>query len=48
VNRHFSVDNSKSKKLLGLKYDRDIKYSFVDMVNSAVKYGIIEDRIHSK
>jgi hypothetical protein len=36
-NRDFIIDNSKSKKLLGMQYERDLKDCLVEMIYSAAK-----------
>ena len=40
VEAHF--DNSKSKELLGMKYERDVSTIAVDMVQAMIDHGILE------
>lgn len=39
----FTVDNTKSREMLGLAYDRDLMESIIEMVDSMFEHGIIHD-----
>ena len=36
------INNEKSKKLLGLKYDRDLDQSLIEMVEAMIEHGILK------
>ena len=36
------IDNKKSKELLGLKYERDLKKTLIEMVDAMIKHGILK------
>lgn len=40
---YLKVDNSKSRELLGLTYERDLMESIIEMVDSMFEHGIIHD-----
>ena len=45
VGKTFTVDNEKSKALLGLDYKIDERESVVEMIKECARLGIIEDKI---
>lgn len=45
LDKEYSVDNSKSKEILGMKYDYSYEDSLVEMMKAAIKAGVVEDKI---